>query len=83
MMPVRSAKLAGRISSTEGAASHHKLNYASSGLAAEAVVKLLLFIYGKGGSSFVVKRAQTNISMPVLLQRYIRADYFNDVGPCP
>ena len=62
---------------------HHELDDAAAGLAAEAVIYLLLLVHGKGGRRFVVKRAQTNISMPVLLQRHIRADHLYDVGARP
>ena len=46
---------------------HDELDNAAARLASEAVVNLLLLIHREGGSGFVVKRAQTNISMPVLL----------------
>ena len=62
---------------------HDKLDHAAASLAAEAVIDLLLLVHGKGGRRFVVKRAQTNISMPVLLQRHIRADHLDDVGARP
>ena len=59
---------------------HDELDHAAPGLAAEAVVKLLLGIHGEGGGFFAVKRAQTPISMPVPLQRYIAGNNLYNVG---
>lgn len=61
---------------------HDKLDHAAAGFAAEAVIDLPLPVHGNEGA-VLPKRAQTNISMPVLLQRHIRADHLDDVGARP
>ena len=62
---------------------HHKLDNASARLAAKAVIDLLLPVHVERRGLFVVKRAQTNISMPVLLQLHVGADHTDDVSPLP
>ncbi|MPN53595.1 hypothetical protein SDC9_201259 [bioreactor metagenome] len=62
---------------------HHKLNDATARFAAKTVIYLLLPIHVERRRFFVVKRAQTDVSMPVLLKRHVGGYNLHNIRPRP